>query len=86
MSILVRVGAEVVKMSFRILVVLLAVSSVSAQSEVENSARDFLQQFDKNATALIYQYSLASWAYNTNITKENSDKVVSIQELETQLM
>lgn len=23
----------------------------------------------------MYQYSLASWAYNTNITKENSDKV-----------
>uniref|UniRef100_A0A8C5DBA4 Angiotensin-converting enzyme n=1 Tax=Gouania willdenowi TaxID=441366 RepID=A0A8C5DBA4_GOUWI len=42
---------------------------------VENRAREFLQRFDINASALMYQYSLASWAYNTNITKENSDKV-----------
>uniref|UniRef100_A0A7N6B0Z6 Angiotensin-converting enzyme n=1 Tax=Anabas testudineus TaxID=64144 RepID=A0A7N6B0Z6_ANATE len=63
-------------MSPRILVALLAVGCVvSAQSDVENSAREFLQRFDEEATQRMYQYSLASWAYNTDITKENSDKL-----------
>ncbi|KAK2853827.1 hypothetical protein Q5P01_006488 [Channa striata] len=63
-------------MSVRVLVVLLALScAVSAQSDVESKAREFLQMFDKEATEGMYQYSLASWAYNTNITKENSDRL-----------
>ncbi|XP_008290762.1 angiotensin-converting enzyme 2 [Stegastes partitus] len=63
-------------MSARILVTLLAVScAVTAQSDMESQAREFLQKFDIDATARMYQYSLASWAYNTNITKENSDKL-----------
>lgn len=70
-------GAEAAKMSVRILVTLLVVScAVFAQSDIENQAREFLQRFDKEATERMYQYSLASWAYNTNITKENSDKLV----------
>lgn len=65
-------------MSPRILVTLLAVScAVSAQSDVENQAREFLDRFDKEASDLMYQYSLASWAYNTDITQENADKEVS---------
>lgn len=72
-------GAQAAEMSARILVVLLSLScSVSAQSDVENQAREFLQRFDVEATDRIYQYSLASWAYNTNITRENSDKLVSM--------
>ncbi|XP_035508344.1 angiotensin-converting enzyme 2 [Morone saxatilis] len=63
-------------MSARIIVALLAVSSiVSAQSDMENKAKEFLQRFDEEATRRMYQYSLASWAYNTDITKENSDKL-----------
>ncbi|XP_038557367.1 angiotensin-converting enzyme 2 [Micropterus salmoides] len=63
-------------MSSRILVALLSLSCVvSAQSEVETRARVFLQKFDEEATERMYNYSLASWAYNTNITKENSDKL-----------
>ncbi|XP_051797280.1 angiotensin-converting enzyme 2 isoform X1 [Acanthochromis polyacanthus] len=63
-------------MSAKILVALLAVScAVSAQTDMENRAREFLKDFDTNATERIYQRSLASWAYNTNITKENSDKM-----------
>ncbi|XP_044048369.1 angiotensin-converting enzyme 2 [Siniperca chuatsi] len=63
-------------MSAKILVALLSLScAVSAQSDVENKAREFLQRFDEEATRRMYQYSLASWAYNTNITKENSDKL-----------
>lgn len=74
-------GAEAAEMSARILVTLLAVScAVYAQSDVESRAREFLQRFDKEATQRMYQYSLASWAYNTNITKENSDKLVSTGE------
>ncbi|KAF7656047.1 hypothetical protein LDENG_00046830 [Lucifuga dentata] len=64
------------KMSGRILIALLALScSVSVQSAMETKAREFLQRFDEEASTLMYQYSLASWAYNTNITKENSDKL-----------
>ncbi|XP_045888831.1 angiotensin-converting enzyme 2 [Micropterus dolomieu] len=63
-------------MSSRILVALLSLSCVvSAQSDVETRARVFLQRFDEEATERMYNYSLASWAYNTNITKENSDKL-----------
>ncbi|XP_071389694.1 angiotensin-converting enzyme 2 [Centroberyx affinis] len=63
-------------MSVRILVAVLALAcGVSAQSDLENRARAFLQAFDEQATDLMYQYSLASWAYNTNISKENSDKL-----------
>uniref|UniRef100_A0A8C6NK03 Angiotensin-converting enzyme n=1 Tax=Nothobranchius furzeri TaxID=105023 RepID=A0A8C6NK03_NOTFU len=62
----------------RILITLLALSCaalVEAQVDVESQAKDFLQRFDQNATAEMYQYSLASWAYNTDISKENSDKL-----------
>lgn len=69
-------------MSARVIVALLAVScTVSAQTARENQAKEFLQKFDEEATQRMYQYSLASWAYNTNINKENSDKLVSIQRL-----
>nr|XP_057944737.1 angiotensin-converting enzyme 2 [Doryrhamphus excisus] len=62
-------------MSGKFFVTLLALCcSVSAQS-VENQAKDFLRQFDEEASTRMYEYSLASWAYNTNITKENSDKL-----------
>lgn len=73
-------GAEAAEMSVRILVALLAVfSAVSANSDVENKTREFLQRFDEEATHGIYRYSLASWAYNTYISKETSEKLVNIQ-------
>ncbi|XP_041797901.1 angiotensin-converting enzyme 2 [Chelmon rostratus] len=63
-------------MSARIFVALLAVCcTVSAQSEVENKAKEFLRVFDEEATKLVYQHSLASWTYNTNITNENAEKL-----------
>ncbi|XP_029283581.1 angiotensin-converting enzyme 2 [Cottoperca gobio] len=63
-------------MSAKVLVVLLAVScTVSAQLDVETRAKVFLQKFDEDASQRMYQYSLASWDYNTNITQENSDKL-----------
>ncbi|XP_061596730.1 angiotensin-converting enzyme 2 [Cololabis saira] len=63
-------------MSAKILAVLLAVSwAVSVQATVETEAREFLKTFDEEASERMYQYSLASWAYNTNITTENSDKL-----------
>lgn len=73
------VGMEL-KMSARArILLLLAVScTVSGQSEEESRAAEFLKRFDIEATAAIYKYSLASWAYNTNITKENSQKLVSL--------
>ncbi len=70
---------EAFRMSLRILVALLAFSSaVFAQTE-DSRASEFLDRFDVEATDLMYQYSLASWAYNTNITEENSNKVVRVQ-------
>ncbi|KAM7405919.1 hypothetical protein PAMP_000332 [Pampus punctatissimus] len=48
---------------------------VTQEVDVETQAREFLQRFDEEATRLVYLSSLASWAYNTNITKENSDKM-----------
>ncbi|XP_057703156.1 angiotensin-converting enzyme 2 [Corythoichthys intestinalis] len=49
--------------------------SVRAETQIEKEAAAFLRQFDTEASERMYQYSLASWAYNTNITKENSDKL-----------
>ncbi|KAG7482030.1 angiotensin-converting enzyme 2 [Solea senegalensis] len=64
------------KMLAHILLTLLAVSrAVSAQGDVETKAREFLQRFDAEAGERMYQYSLASWAYNTNITTETSNKL-----------
>uniref|UniRef100_A0A8C7T150 Angiotensin-converting enzyme n=1 Tax=Oncorhynchus mykiss TaxID=8022 RepID=A0A8C7T150_ONCMY len=60
-----------------LLVGLIAVACVAAQSDLERRAQEFLDQFDGNATHLMYQYSLASWAYNTDISQENLDKLVS---------
>uniref|UniRef100_A0A8C7HW94 Angiotensin-converting enzyme n=1 Tax=Oncorhynchus kisutch TaxID=8019 RepID=A0A8C7HW94_ONCKI len=60
-----------------LLVGLIAVACVAAQSDLERRAQEFLNQFDGNATHLMYQYSLASWAYNTDISQENLDKLVS---------
>ncbi|XP_041660894.1 angiotensin-converting enzyme 2 [Cheilinus undulatus] len=61
-------------MSARILVALLAVASV-VSAQTESQAREFLERFDEEATKRMYNYSLASWAYNTDISKENSDKL-----------
>ncbi|XP_077568577.1 angiotensin-converting enzyme 2 isoform X1 [Stigmatopora nigra] len=49
--------------------------TVHTETQVEKEAAAFLRQFDVEASEHMYQYSLASWAYNTNITKENSDKL-----------
>uniref|UniRef100_A0A8C7HPT2 Angiotensin-converting enzyme n=1 Tax=Oncorhynchus kisutch TaxID=8019 RepID=A0A8C7HPT2_ONCKI len=61
--------------SWLLLVGLIAVACVAAQSDLERRAQEFLNQFDGNATHLMYQYSLASWAYNTDISQENLDKL-----------
>uniref|UniRef100_A0A8C6WZ25 Angiotensin-converting enzyme n=1 Tax=Neogobius melanostomus TaxID=47308 RepID=A0A8C6WZ25_9GOBI len=66
-------------MLFLTLLMLVALCrSASAQTE-DDRAREFLQRFDEQATQLMYNYSLASWAYNTDISQENSDKVVSLK-------
>ncbi|XP_056134356.1 angiotensin-converting enzyme 2 [Lampris incognitus] len=63
-------------MSGRTAVVLLALlCGVYGQGDIESRAREFLKGFDEEATKKMYQHSLASWNYNTNITQENSDKL-----------
>ncbi|TRY62286.1 hypothetical protein DNTS_025838 [Danionella cerebrum] len=56
------------------LFLILALASMVGSQTVEERARAFLQKFDENASSLVYQYSLASWAYNTDISQENADK------------
>ncbi|XP_048835406.1 angiotensin-converting enzyme 2 isoform X1 [Brienomyrus brachyistius] len=58
-----------------LLLLLAGVWVTRGQSDVEQRAAEFLKSFDENATKLMYQHSLASWAYNTNITSENADKL-----------
>ncbi|KAJ0001597.1 hypothetical protein NQD34_001393 [Periophthalmus magnuspinnatus] len=53
----------------------LCCSSGRAQTDLESKAREFLKTFDEQASGLMYNYSLASWAYNTDISQENSDKL-----------
>ncbi|XP_051531994.1 angiotensin-converting enzyme 2-like [Myxocyprinus asiaticus] len=53
---------------------LLALASMACAQTVEERAREFLRKFDEDASHLVYQYSLASWAYNTDISQENADK------------
>lgn len=67
-------------MAARMLLTLFAVSSSVSAADLEAEARVFLEKFDRDATAKMYQYSLASWAYNTDITEENSDKLVGSPE------
>lgn len=57
---------------------LLAMASLASTQTVEENAREFLRKFDEDASRLVYQYSLASWAYNTDISQENADKEVSM--------
>ncbi|XP_036397289.1 angiotensin-converting enzyme 2 [Megalops cyprinoides] len=57
------------------LLLVVAVAYVAAQANHEQQAAEFLQRFDEDATRLMYQYSLASWEYNTNITTENAEKL-----------
>ncbi|RXM32683.1 Angiotensin-converting enzyme 2 [Acipenser ruthenus] len=56
------------------LVLMLALAT-SAVAQTEQDAAAFLDTFDKEASALMYSYSLASWEYNTNITDENANNL-----------
>ncbi|XDV51495.1 hypothetical protein PO909_020360 [Leuciscus waleckii] len=53
---------------------LLAMASMACSQTVEERAREFLNKFDEEASKIVYQYSLSSWAYNTDISQENADK------------
>lgn len=62
---------------FALCILVLAGTSAVWGQTLEDKARVFLQKFDDEASRLMYNYSLASWAYNTDITAENSEKLVS---------
>lgn len=53
------------------------VAVTAAQSTSDEEAKTFLEKFNSEAEELSYQSSLASWNYNTNITDENVQKMVS---------
>ncbi|XP_044525200.1 angiotensin-converting enzyme 2 [Gracilinanus agilis] len=52
---------------------LLAVTA--AQNSTEEHAKQFLDNYNREAEELSHQSSLASWEYNTNITDENIEKM-----------
>lgn len=52
---------------------LLLLSCVApARANVDDEAATFLGDFNTEAVPIVYASSLASWAYNTNITEENA--------------
>lgn len=51
------------------------VAVTAAQSNLEEQAKTFLENFGTEAENLSHQSSLASWEYNTNITDENVQKM-----------
>jgi angiotensin-converting enzyme 2 len=53
------------------------VAVTAAQSTTEEQTKIFLDNFNQKAEDLSYESSLASWNYNTNITEENAQKMVS---------
>lgn len=65
------------KMSGSSWLLLSLVAVTAAQSTTEDKAKKFLDEFNSEAEYLSYQSSLASWDYNTNISDENVQKMVS---------
>lgn len=45
----------------------------------ENEAVEFLRQYNEGLSKMANAYSLADWAYNTNVTQENGEKAVSLK-------
>ncbi|XP_069491700.1 angiotensin-converting enzyme 2 [Ambystoma mexicanum] len=52
-----------------------ALLAAASTQDVTSEARAFLDRFNPQAEDLSYKNSLASWAYNTNITDENALKM-----------
>ena len=48
---------------------------VFAKNTNEEEAKTFLVEYNENYGKLLNEYTLASWAYETNITDENADVV-----------
>uniref|UniRef100_A0A8C4RH50 Angiotensin-converting enzyme n=1 Tax=Erpetoichthys calabaricus TaxID=27687 RepID=A0A8C4RH50_ERPCA len=61
--------------SCRVLLLVLISATAVQLVTVEEKAEQFLNDFNIEAPILNYQYSLASWEYNTNITNENAEKL-----------
>lgn len=54
--------------------------SLAVLTEAQNvthMAATFLEKFNNQVEDVSYQHSIASWNYNTNITEENAQKMVS---------
>lgn len=56
---------------------LCGLSAVVAPQDVTQQAQRFLEEFNRRAEDISYENSIASWNYNTNITEENANKMVS---------
>lgn len=56
---------------------LCGLSAVVTPQDVTQQAQMFLEEFNRRAEDISYESSIASWNYNTNITEENANKMVS---------
>lgn len=68
-------------MSAHITLALLLLSCISTvRTNVDEEVKIFLDEFNTEAIPLIYNSSLASWDYNTNITNTTQENKVRIQD------
>ncbi|XP_060560750.1 angiotensin-converting enzyme-like [Ruditapes philippinarum] len=58
-----------------ICVVMFCVMTITVQQTVNDEVRTYLDGYNERAEAVANQYSLASWAYYTNLTDYNRDKM-----------
>lgn len=56
---------------------LCGLSAFVTPQDVTQQAQKFLEEFNSRAEDISYESSIASWNYNTNITEENANKMVS---------
>ena len=62
---------------WRYLALGLLLFGVVSQSDDEDAARLWADQYNQEAQVVYYEYMEAEWTYNTNITDHNSQKAVS---------
>ena len=75
---LTRCGVDVLVVLAALLVTQLRRSTVvNADSDEEQTARDWLEQYYRVAEDRYFSWVSASWNFNVNITDENNQRLVS---------
>ena len=61
-------------------------AAVGALRTNETEAALWLEQYDRNASAVLYESVLAGWTYNTNMTDDNERSKVDVKRAPPSLM